>query len=343
MESLPTFFDDAILDEYEEAMEVTGSCAVASSAPPVEPPAVKADFTHSKAVEIEVVDVANGSTSNGDTPSRDKESDPKVLPKTKNLQKPNMQCNLCKKQHPLRACFRFRGLAQEKRLRHVLLHGCCSRCLSSNHATKDCLSTNKCWNCQGDHHKLLCSPNQKAIQPQKKVKNTNKNSVSRSVIANSMPSTSVLRHVVNFSPTLQAKLIFGNRKIQIRAVIDLCCQMSYISDHLVKQLNIPVVDAHVRLIVGSIYDDAKRISITAKVKKMHGIKTPIENVSADVRGEFPGFQYADPSFFHSGQVALVLGPDVSSKVITGRTFASPGSLLAQYTMFGWVVSGTSPI
>ncbi|XP_065368793.1 uncharacterized protein LOC135961228 [Calliphora vicina] len=57
---------------------------------------------------------------------------------------------------------------------------------------------------------------------------------------------------------------------------------------------------------------------------------------------FLGFQLADPTFNHSGNVALVLGPEVAPLILKGKIHTSPGLPLAQYTIFGWIISGLSP-
>ena len=65
------------------------------------------------------------------------------------------------------------------------------------------------------------------------------------------------------------------------------------------------------------------------------------SVDGRILDEFPGLQLADPQFYVAAPVNLVLGADVYSKIIrngvAGGTFGKP---LAQFTIFGYIISGS---
>ena len=130
-------------------------------------------------------------------------------------------------------------------------------------------------------------------------------------------------------------------------MIDLCCSRSYICENLIKNLKLPTfaIDNvnHCRISICSIYDSAQKIDLMVKVSRMQGIATPLETVSDSIKESFVGLQLADPNFNISGRVALVIGPEVAPQILKGRIYSNPGLPLAQYTIFGWVISGQSPL
>lgn len=346
MDALSTIFEDALLEEYEEAMEVTGPVAE-TGLTQEEPASVPSSTQVTPSEPLSMTDgpvaVSPKATDpvKGPSGSVEKSDSNEGLQDDNRAKARSSPCSLCKKPHPLRACFGFRQLAHEKKLRHVLIWGHCARCLASNHTVKNCRSQSKCGKCQGDHNTLLHSPKRGPKTPSvKKGKKSHTPALSHSspVMVTPLP----LRHVVTFSPTLQVKLRVGDREIRVRAVLDLCCSISYVDDQLISKLRIPVSNSYCRITIQSIYDPLKCISLTSKVTKMHGIQTPRESVAEAVKEHFPGLQLADPTFYHAGKVALVLGPEISPQIMTGKVYSSPGSPLAQYTIFGWVISGQSP-
>lgn len=64
------------------------------------------------------------------------------------------KCRVCHRSHPLRYCKRFLDANYERRLRLVLLHRYCSRCLAHSHGAKNCQSKGMCEYCKEKHHTL---------------------------------------------------------------------------------------------------------------------------------------------------------------------------------------------
>lgn len=358
MDALPTFFDDAILDEYEDAIEIADPI---SENPLIAIPDNKMDIPAPVGVPPPVAD----------TPAITKTSDPLSettgTPSSSSVPKIiGNQCKVCKGRHPLRSCTTFLKLSHERKLRMVVLHHYCSRCLAFSHTAKDCTSTFKCRQCKGNHNTLLHSDRTvpsgskkknatgSAFSSKKKTVSAKKTVKKVANTKTNLPSPSVpqshpvpVRHVVAFSPTLLVRLQVTNNSIPVRAALDPCCSISYICESLVRQLRLPISkmdnSSYCRLTVVSSFDPTQRIVFTAKVTKMQGVKTPSETVSDSIKEHFAGFQLADPRFNISGQVALVLGPELTPQILKGKIYSSPGLPMAQYTIFGWVISGQSPL
>ncbi|XP_075155557.1 uncharacterized protein LOC142228917 [Haematobia irritans] len=64
-------------------------------------------------------------------------------------------CRVCGGRHALRRCRKFLSLSIEKRIRMVVRHRYCYRCLAQTHQSKDCPSRRRCPSCSGDHNVLL--------------------------------------------------------------------------------------------------------------------------------------------------------------------------------------------
>lgn len=68
--------------------------------------------------------------------------------------------------------------------------------------------------------------------------------------------------------------------------------------------------------------------------------TPVANIDALVSSAYTNFRLADPRFHISAPVRVVLGADVFPKIFLGALpSGAMGPLLAQNTIFGWVLSG----
>lgn len=366
MESLPFYNEDTLLEEYEEAMECEVRPVVSNPAIDCEesPNALVVELSgiHIDAPEKIVVaapeaslptsqsDLVSAVASNAALPTDQTALSPKNTDlisdatgtsgsnkSTTPLSIAVVKCRVCGSSHPLASCRKFRFMTNEKRLRMVLLHRYCSRCLSPHHLARDCKSTGKCGKCQEKHNSMLHSSGKSTIK--KKAKNLVRSSV--------QPMASApIRHFVSFSPTVRVNLEVFPKTIPLRAVIDLCCSMSYVCEDLVKALKLPVSsmgsDKICRLKVNSIHDSSQHVMLTVKVRQMKGIKTPVETVSDLIKENFAGMQLADPNFNQSLGVGLVIGPEVAPQILKGRIYSNPGFPLAQYTIFGWVISGQSP-
>ncbi|XP_037828125.1 uncharacterized protein LOC119616050 [Lucilia sericata] len=246
-----------------------------------------------------------------------------------NREKP--RCPICRKNHLLRFCRKFEKMDLELRFRKVALHKVCYRCLLSGHVSKNCKSSAKCKFCKEAHHFLL----------HPKTKSTKTNERQAASFADVQ-----LRQAVAFSPTIQLNLCLPRNKVLVRSVLDLCCQNSYICADLVAKLRIPKIkindQEHCRIEVESRFENTQRIIVLARVYQMDRVKTPPLTVSDLILEPFKGLQLTDPTFNHSGQVALVLGPEIAPMILRDRIHQSPGLPLAQYSIFGWIITGLSP-
>lgn len=350
-----TFFDDD-LEDFEELMELSQEegCPGAAPAvvlPPIAPstmevPVVEiAGVSHEAPPQPSVAKVETATGSKGDPASKGSAASSGPL---------RFRCRVCGGRHPLRSCAKFMKLPDEKRLREVVKHGYCCRCLALSHRSADCRSKGRCSKCGGDHNILLHSrptpsqPGKKSVirptEPSVPVKKSRPSpSSAPGPSAINQCSKRSLIDVVSLSPSLVVHVQCAMVPIPVRAVLDPCGLQSKICSAFVKNAGLPTSwldeEQLCRLTVASAYDHTQRLTFTARVCNLEHVFTPPESVPERVKEAYLGLPLADPHFYKKGRVALIIGPDVYADVVTNRAHTTPGMPIAQYTIFGWVLSG----
>ncbi|KAI8116336.1 hypothetical protein CVS40_11580 [Lucilia cuprina] len=296
--------EDALLESDKEVMEVEdqGSkvAAVADPAPatipdpvPAPTPSLTLTLTPTSASDLapELPTLVIACLDTAAAPpttksSKEEHSGSKVSESSKS------KCLQCKGKHPLYKCAHFRKLSHEQKLRFVMLHRNCYRCLSTKHLAIDCKSPMKCNVCNESHHTLLHASGKGPSKKVVKSKGKPSCSVDNTFKARLKPTPSHIsnvpvRHMISLSPTLKVSLLIGNRSILVRAVIDLYFSMSYVCESLIQQLPLLVStlngDKICRLTIASIYAPYPQITLTATVRKMLEIRTPTETISTGKR------------------------------------------------------------
>lgn len=64
-------------------------------------------------------------------------------------------CRLCKSEHSLRKCVRFRKMSVGERWKTVKKYKYCFNCLAHSHMKDKCSSRERCLECMSEHHTLL--------------------------------------------------------------------------------------------------------------------------------------------------------------------------------------------
>lgn len=274
------------------------------------------------------------------------------------------QCHLCNGNHFLFRCATFRKMSPEKRLRTVVSRHYCSTCLRADHQSKSCPFVFRCQHCKARHHTLLhidqrsnkrATTSSSSTQPEVRSQQvapsvTQTSNREKTLYGPVTPSSCVnymsrlpISRTISLAPTLIIRLCLDNSSIPIRALLDPCCRVSQICESLVEQLRWPVMQfgdsPFCDLAIMSSYDESKMLFITAKVAKLTSGITPFVSIPHTIRESFAGLELADPTFYRSGAIALVLGPEVYARIIAPRVITQPGLPTAQYTSFGWVISG----
>ncbi|XP_061402935.1 uncharacterized protein LOC133338843, partial [Musca vetustissima] len=95
--------------------------------------------------------------------------------------------------------------------------------------------------------------------------------------------------------------------------------------------------------IGSPCDPSVLLSTNALVLPMISGSLPSFSVSSDFKSQMPNLRLADVNLFDSRPVDLLLGADLYPKILLeGCRSIISGTLLAQNTVFGWLVTGPIP-
>lgn len=269
-------------------------------------------------------------------------------------------CFACSQDHFLKSCPKFLKMTQGERFILVKRNNLCLNCFSNNHKLSQCSSQFSCSRCNLKHHTLLhrCR--------------TISNSVTD---ANVQPSTSQQARQNSDNSGSNVQSCFTNTRRQVllgtaivnihsngdvftaRALIDSGSQATFISEKLQRRLNLPVTNVNARIsglneaIAGSAEKECKfclksphsdnfNIEVAALVLPLLTGRLPSTSVDIPSSFSLGTLPLADPKFATSDKVDILIGGDVYPQIVLGGVRQNIlGSLLAQETIFGWILTG----
>lgn len=243
------------------------------------------------------------------------------------------RCHVCKRVHPLRSCSRFLNMDVHQRRKVVHRFKYCLNCLAHKHSRGKCLSRSGCHICKRQHHTLL--------------HHRGSQQYSRSEHASTSHSThAMLPHQrITVLPTAIIKIAWKNRLYPVRALIDTGSAVSRIAKATVTKhhlLTSRMGESEMCQIVFRAHSgNTTKISMCARVDNRISMVTPISTLSMAFKEKFLNLVLADPDFLESNPISIVLGADIYPKLIlSGVIPTGEGSLMAQNSTLGWLVSGT---
>ncbi|XP_075151010.1 uncharacterized protein LOC142225121 [Haematobia irritans] len=279
-------------------------------------------------------------------------------------------CKLCPNQsHSIRLCPKFVNMCYNDRMGLIKKYKLCLNCFAKNHAVKDCKSAFNCLKCKRRHHTLLCTS---STNPQT-------DSVSASTSGSSVQaiqSTSESSYqngeesVQSFAATSSRQVLLGTAIIHVlhkgdifkaRALFDSGSEASFISEHFFQllKLNANKISAHISGLNGSISARSQKICnlcISSPINSQISINTtaivlpqltsslPTFSTNMEMFSHLPNIELADPEFFKTSYIDVLIGADLIPQVmLDGIKRQVCGSLMAQETIFGWILTGPMPI
>lgn len=239
-------------------------------------------------------------------------------------------CAYCCMNHNIRLCRDFREVSNKIRSNFVQEMKLCYLCLNVDHFVKNCKSTETCQICKCRHHTLLHFCRWYSWPKQIKTNST----------------------LIIPTAILQVKSEDGTYQI-VRAILDQCSQGCLVTESTVQSLGLMKIPLDntisarsgttkyiVRLTLKSRVDPQQRIKLVAHVIEKVTSLTPSEELP---NVGFPFGHLADPEFHIPGEIDILLGAQVYCRVIRNGIHHTPGKyLLAQNTIFGWILSGVNP-
>lgn len=158
-------------------------------------------------------------------------------------------------------------------------------------------------------------------------------------------STSVvMQEMQTIAPTAMVSLMTRKKNHQIRILLSPGRTQSAISEEFVRRfdLNVDTVNGQrvCRVRLRSLLEDRSELHVYAIVEKIVPRTTPARHMDPRVMTPYNHLKLADPKCWQPHQLAMILGCEATSRLnVSGAPSITGGSLHAQSTIFGWVLSG----
>ncbi|XP_038215213.1 uncharacterized protein LOC119834785 [Zerene cesonia] len=302
--------------------------------------------------------------------------DPKCIksekPTCAHIATSSMNCLFCSENHKLFNCKKFSKETVDSRRSFVQTHHLCFNCLTPNHSVYQCNRSTGCRICRKKHHTLLHTKSPKsASSMQAEQPGEGSTSVVGNVIHSSQakgegtdrPILSCFANTTNqvllATALVKAASQTNATMVVLRSLIDQGSQASFITEAAVQQLGLKkysetnlmsglggdqsstlLSKSSVVLKIQSRLDPSFVITIKAHVLKKLTTFLPSKKVDIQTLPALTSLQLADPSFHTPSKIDLLLGADVYSQILLkGLVRGPPGTVIAQHTALGWILSG----
>ncbi|KAJ8958340.1 hypothetical protein NQ318_017486 [Aromia moschata] len=262
------------------------------------------------------------------------------------------KCLVCEKDHIIYRCPVLKAKSPADRFKVVKEKRLCINCLRP-HQVKNCSSTSTCRTCHKNHHTLLhfdrFSGSSGAINETSDSGNTAPAEIVVPTV-NALAS-SLSRQVALLSTALVDVHDSQGHPHTLRVLIDNGSEASFITVKAARNLNLKRQHDKIQIQgIGANSSIFSSGSIHCKISP-HGSCQPAIHLEAHIIPHVASFyswdhinnlKLADPNFYISRHVDLLLGADVYAQLIRpGLVLApSPRCPSAFNTIFGWVLSGS---
>ncbi|XP_073819973.1 uncharacterized protein [Musca autumnalis] len=278
----------------------------------------------------------------------------------------NPKCNLCKGNHILRSCPKFLSMDFKNRLSIVKRDKHCLNCLTQGHMVANCTSQKTCSECNSKHHSLLhrAKLSQQGDNRAKAPRNVPQSSQTSSLQSTELPSTS--DNVRNFHTSVASKTMLATAWVtivkdgishKVGALIDPCSDDSFVSRRVQKLLKLPTMPIAAEIsglggeclarcskvtifTISSLVNPNFSVEIDALVVPDVTGNVPTHSFNYVERNKLPNLKFADPEFYRSSPIDVLIGGNLYPIILLGGVeHGILGSLVAQETVFGWIVTG----
>lgn len=273
-------------------------------------------------------------------------------------------CIMCKDNHTLCHCKEFTKMQTSERSQYVQDNKLCFNCLSPGHSAARCRVHMSCRICRRRHHSLLHQSRNNNINDSAPPLETNQPmsslqaNVEESSVLTALASPQEEKRRICLLATAVVRLVGENgHTTVVKALIDSGSQACFISERATQalklkreQVNLLVtglesmkvqVRQKVNLQVFSCWEGECQIAIQAYVMSKH-LTTNIPHQACPMTKwpHLADINLADPNFFESGNIDILLGVEKYSQILQQGLIKGPrGTPCAQLTNLGWIVMG----
>lgn len=312
---------------------------------------------------------SNQSNSRKSNPSTSHSFTLQTLKHDNNSTQSQPSCYHCGQSHMLHRCLQFRNLDINSRKQIISSNSLCYNCLRQGHSVLKCNSKTNCLICNKRHHSLL-HPSSNSMfndvstnhfvheeQLQPPTDPPRPSTSSNTALTSIQSRNGLCTKTYSILPTalVQIKDKFGQLQ-PARALLDSGSQSSFITESCVQRLGLPRRSSSIQIngvgtsVAGQTRGDTT-IQLYSRQTKSHVIdlhvliisritsNLPYSNLSAPDIQHFQDLDLADPSFFKSAQIDVLIGIDVFFMLLDGKSIIQPNKPTAQLSKFGWLVAG----
>ena len=285
--------------------------------------------------------------------------------------KPNqmqLNCNVCKDNHPLWRCRVFLDKTPTDRAKIVAENKLCFSCLKGNHSFRQCPQPRKCNKdgCNSSHNTLLHGA-ERVFQPKTTPKSSsNQATGSRNLktTVNKAGESSGVCSVTDVKGLLQiteVEVHTSTTSAKVLALCDSACSHSWISEDLATKLNVKglptkltvhginsqqVVDTQiVELKLTPVHSGGSCSTFDVKPYVRKNLHVGNDVIDVDqLKQQYPHLEPVALSKYTYGDVEMILGQDVFHSIRPLEYFESDrkNTPIAVRLPLGWVLSGPLP-
>ena len=281
--------------------------------------------------------------------------------------KPSKTCCFCGKNHPTEKCFKLSGSIQVKKEK-LKSAGLCFRCLLPGHIAKGCSVV--CRKCNGRHHEIICGPpavgptsagvSNVSSQPPQSSGNVN-TSATRSSSTTSFVSVANSTPPGDMSALQFARVtVHGSQGVtEATVMFDTGSDRSYVTQDLVNSVKPKWVDSEPVAFASFGSDKPSKTDLrhifSVNLQDNHDTDQPLlatavdvicaplsrPSLGHDILNSFGDISFAD--HYETGSVVkidILIGMDSYWRFVLPQVlYSEVADLIAQNSVFGWIVSG----
>ncbi|XP_075157960.1 uncharacterized protein LOC142231228 [Haematobia irritans] len=283
----------------------------------------------------------------------------------------NFPCKMCQMSHPLKNCQQFLNMNAQARSNFVRDNKICLNCLSYTHVRNECKSKFLCTTCNKNHHTLLhfSNSNSKSSPPKPPSNSTATVNINQTIEQPSTSDQTITRtsaHYVSNNnhlsentllPTAIVSITHNGDTFSARAFLDQGSEKTFISRRLQQRLSLPTEPKsfEIRGMGGNVVAHSNSLCHLTLYSPNHDHTLVVQAIVVPkITRLLPNFvvsksdydlseishlNLADPNFYSPGPVDLLIGSNIIPKLLLDGVKKLSNSLLAQATIFGWIISG----
>lgn len=277
-----------------------------------------------------------------------------IVMSNSNVKLNEVNCPDCLDSHALFKCPQFLKKSVTDRWNFVKAKKLCINCLRGNHFISKCLISKKCNICNSKHHTLLHLHEKESFNS---VPVQSNNVTQDQSIVNSSCLTTTQNNCQTLLSTAMVLVKSNSGEfIFCRAMVDSGSQKSLISNSCVKKLGLPVKSTNHRISgINNIVAETALSEVDILLKSYYSNEVfdvnalIVNNVTANLpnfvvrKSSWPhleGLNLADPKFYVSRPVEILLGADLFPLIVLGQSILGPkGTPCALNSRLGWLLTG----